>query len=745
MFGTSSKRVNYKEKAEGIWGEFVTPAGKVNFLMTKARLVSTDITLESRLTSLLCPVREVLDIKRMNFNQLLQRDLDDHRVATELLPYLIQPSRTGPAFFPPILAALLPFKGMEPVEEFPGEDYKPKELIPDFGEQTFEEWNYGSAYRFQRMIEPNGQPHPVKFGRLSWNEELAKLVVLDGQHRAMGLLAIERTLSGTWGHSKAGGKYRHFYEHRVEALMEEAEQQGGIDLSQVEYPVTLCWFPEYNGQGRNPHVAARKLFVDVNKNARQPSEARLVLLSDTKLLNIFTRSLLNRLREKNPPLPLHVVEYDNPDKESSRPVRWSVFTNITMLQSIVEKAVFGPPKYIQDLSLTFRGRVSEERMDKYMRDQLAIDQIFANQIEEDERTIERSTLGNENFPQYNKKAQLKLINRFMERWGDPILKILGHFLPYKRHIEAIQSLKDHWIADDSVASLARDAMFEGVGMYWTLRASDAHWRERRREGLVTDRDKPEIVKAWKVIEDKGNDFKTLRAQHLLGSTSKESVNQSESLYSVVNTYACQVGAIMTVATVNEYQDNLTAAEVADILVRSWNAALEGRPVTSRDRMLLLSKDEKWPLNMIPKMDSPHAVYFRYFFLQLLEAEEAKAIWVGRLDSELVERLTSECRWVYFNYLVKEKAKGYRRTEPTWSKSKRQEVAKADVSKELSTSLLRWFDISKETFQVWLDADEASSSEDDEDDDEQMAGGGEGREGNDEPEDELLEELDDLLS
>jgi len=106
--------VGFQHHAEGTWGEFVTTAGRVGYLLTKARLGTPGIDNERRLTSHLRPVREVLDPNQMDFNQLLQRDLDDHRVATDLVPYVLRPKPTGPAFFPPIVAVLLPFSGKTP-------------------------------------------------------------------------------------------------------------------------------------------------------------------------------------------------------------------------------------------------------------------------------------------------------------------------------------------------------------------------------------------------------------------------------------------------------------------------------------------------------------------------------------------------------------------------------------------------------------------------------------------------------
>ena len=109
----------YNCAVEGNVGRFTTSAGEVVFLQTRARLSSGDISNAARLTSLLTPAREALDVREMDFNQLLQRDLDDHRIAHELVPYILKPHETGPAFFPPILAALLPFENRRPKQELP--------------------------------------------------------------------------------------------------------------------------------------------------------------------------------------------------------------------------------------------------------------------------------------------------------------------------------------------------------------------------------------------------------------------------------------------------------------------------------------------------------------------------------------------------------------------------------------------------------------------------------------------------
>ena len=71
----------FQQSTFGTWGDFVVQSSRVSYLQTKARIGTAAKDQEKRLASLLRPVREVLPTSKMDFNQLLQRDLDDHRVA----------------------------------------------------------------------------------------------------------------------------------------------------------------------------------------------------------------------------------------------------------------------------------------------------------------------------------------------------------------------------------------------------------------------------------------------------------------------------------------------------------------------------------------------------------------------------------------------------------------------------------------------------------------------------------------
>ena len=79
---------HFEHVIEGIYGTFETPAGKVAYLQTKAKVGGDGSSTHSKLIKALVPAREALNIQEMDFNQLLQRDLDDHRIATKLIEYV---------------------------------------------------------------------------------------------------------------------------------------------------------------------------------------------------------------------------------------------------------------------------------------------------------------------------------------------------------------------------------------------------------------------------------------------------------------------------------------------------------------------------------------------------------------------------------------------------------------------------------------------------------------------------------
>jgi hypothetical protein len=528
----------------------------------------------------------------------------------------------------------------------------------------------------------------------------------------MALLAIDRTLNKTWGDS-SGAKYRYFYDHRVRALLGDARLD--LRLDEVEFPVTICWFPGAS----HPHEGARKLFVDLNKEARAPSEARLILLSDDELSNIFARGLLNTLRDEDSGhnfLPIYAVEYDNPDARTYQPVRWSVLTNLHLLRYAVLYTVFCPTKFADDMSTVFGGRLPWEEMNQQMRANLGVTSFMQPTVDDGDRVIERTAVADDLFPRSHLP---ELLDRFIRSWGRGVLHILSDLSPYKAHWTALRELGDDWARGDSIADLAYEALFAGVGMYWTLRDSHEYWRQQvqnaRTQGLH-EPSKPEIAGAWESLERKKAEFEKRRAHRYLGSETDANTLKSNATFGVFNTHACQLGAILTLTTLA--RDNGVGDADIPTLARSlcsaWDDALASSVNASRDRRLVFSKDVPKPLNQITKMDTPLAVHFRYYWLELLCLPEAFEHLDGVLDLDRLTQRRDQARINYLHYLIKEQAKALRRANPEWSSTKVEAAAERNALKNLTSALKYWFAMDAETAEEWHRATSVSQSSSPED-------------------------------
>ncbi|MGY5281442.1 hypothetical protein [Nocardia gipuzkoensis] len=700
MFGSGTK-LTFRDYVQGTWGSFDTPAGRVDYVMTKAKLGGDGDAPERQLTKSLAPVREIMDAGDLDFNQLLQRDLDDHRVAVNLIPYLLKPQSTGPAFFPPIVAVLLPFRNKRPTK-FP-ELGNPAAINHD--DAAWQEQRAGNAFQIHRLLGADGKPHGANVGKLWWNRSEASLVVLDGQHRAMALLSVERTLSNTW-QDTAGVKFRSFYEHQVRQLINTHETTE-VDLEKIEVPVTVCWFPQQTGEGSRPHEAARKLFVDVNKEARPPSESRIILLSDAELGNVLTRSILSALRGHNDGtrLPLYAVEYDNPDVNSSRPARWSVITNVNLLKMAVNRCVFGHPKYLTNLAQPIVGRESAEERDEFMRAQLDLQTLLPSQIDDAGYVFDRDSIGNHNFPIGQADA---IGRRFMDTWGSAILSLLSQVKPYAAHAISLTKLKENWHTADTFASLAHDALFGGVGVFWTLRSSHEHYVETRQSGDQR-MPKSDVIRAWEALKAKEEDFDQYRALEFLESTRPESVRNCKAVYGVYNTHACQLGLFMTLGSLWELRkDMVSATRIAELpafanaLVAAWNSFFAIDHKKARDRKLAFGKTITDPINQIVNMDTPQAVYFRYFWMQSLAIPE---VW-SHVSDWLPERpkfdaKLGQARRMYLDLCTKQQAKALATNRPGLPESDLRNQAEETAVKSLKKALHRWFSVPGDEFDRWL--------------------------------------------
>ncbi len=281
---------------------------------------------------------------QIDFDLLMQRDIDEERVRLEMEPYLNpNPEIFTPAeiqsrsvFFPPLLAAIVPTKGRAMAAYYTDESC---ELIVDSSTQkkhVIREWiglfkltyffsTNPHAYPLQltgedeQITKIRVQCEPVKLEiRLSKNNQYgAKLVIIDGQHRLFTLKQV-------------------------------CEKHPEL-LENIGVPVCILFAPnatvpknkEYTPY-RVPTVPEvfRHLFVDVNNTAKQVGGHFNILLSDENIGSIVCRKFCDHTLDNQGAEGLAVLEWNSKTKtDSVKITRAYSITSIGILDKALENSI----------------------------------------------------------------------------------------------------------------------------------------------------------------------------------------------------------------------------------------------------------------------------------------------------------------------------------------------------------------------------------------------------------------------
>jgi hypothetical protein len=218
------------------------------------------------------PMRERVKANQIsNLDSLLQRDLNDYRVANELIPYLTN-EKSPVAFFPAILAVLIPKGFIQQNEEA---DYPVAKKTETKSSLKLE---YGDLWDLETFTLGD---KPSSLGILTIDQEEVDIIVLDGQHRANAFRAVTGTFD------TASLIYSIFY-----------EGVQTIPNFNADLPVTIIWF-DNDKPKFDPKIVSRRLFVDVNNNAKKVSQSRTILLDEYEIPSLMTRFFYSYLADKN--------------------------------------------------------------------------------------------------------------------------------------------------------------------------------------------------------------------------------------------------------------------------------------------------------------------------------------------------------------------------------------------------------------------------------------------------------------
>ncbi|HHP2750650.1 TPA: hypothetical protein ACRX4O_001081 [Klebsiella quasipneumoniae] len=337
-FGIFNQEDIYSFKKTGSFGRFST----INSFPIEYFLTSMKASELHQLTF----AREIKPGDKIDFDQLLQRDLDLVRVETEIKPYLTNnDSKSRTIFFPPLLVAAIPVS-KNTMEEYYSQQQIDKISLGSregylrkwdglFKLTHLEDRNYTitpSLADKSNSINVAREPTQIEINLSNGIERGIKLIVIDGQHRLKAL--------------------------------QEVYAENGDSLSEMAVPVCILFSPDSTLEvaqsvEQSGHVIPkvpeifRQLFVDVNKNAEQVGGHFNILLSEGNMGSLICRSFCSFVLSKRGIEGLAQIEWNQKKKKLSTEINRSYY--LTSI-GVIEKALaetFGKNKFVNEYFIGF--------------------------------------------------------------------------------------------------------------------------------------------------------------------------------------------------------------------------------------------------------------------------------------------------------------------------------------------------------------------------------------------------------
>lgn len=514
---------------EGTVGSFRVGAGsggsrslEVKYLLTHVGL-NFATSSNDKLLSVLAPVREIFDFQSLDFDEIMQRDIDDARVSAELVPYLLdEQSKDMIKLFPPIVIVVMPIReGRTQPESF-----YPEVLVETLEPEGDREHpilstrsgSVGSeVFQFEQPID-DGRPLTSDLVRLKLNTHRTRLVIVDGQHRAMALLAIYRNLKDQWSDERRA-PFREYYSAWTKNYIER------FNLNEINLPVLLCTIPEldtaYIGDF-DMKKAARSIFLTLNKTARQVSDARNKLLDDNDLISFLMRRTLSHIKERDARSPhaLRIMNVELDQEGSRQKIQTPVaITGVPHIYYMTEHMMLdngGTVRGVKPRAGTFYNRT---RLDDLLARLDGRNLLGAGTAD----TIRRDL--------FTAAAAEKLATQFDSRYGTFVIGALERFAPFDRHNRAVIEMGEQLEREQD--RQLKPILLEGQGIGRVFEAHRTSLRQRLRNGYFRT-DVPEIEASSRRldatatrIEDTVTRLRQDRATRLFGDLSDKKLVRGE--------------------------------------------------------------------------------------------------------------------------------------------------------------------------------------------------------------------------
>ena len=271
---------------------------------------------------------------RLDFEMLMQRDIDEGRAETSLREYL-NPRGSTPAdmerysvFFPPLLIACVPCEDNTIRQRYPDETWEVLDdgrLVRRWGDMfQLEYYTTGWVQRHELRSPDSDLSASIdltnveaKFNLSAGTEHGVKLIAIDGQHRLHAL----KTLLG----------------HR-----------GGV-ISDLIVPTCILFSTSASDACKAFHARGsaielpsvpetfRKVFVDVNSKMERVGAHTNILLNDTNIGSLIVREFCSAVNERDG-FELSAVEWNvRSIKDSTQLTRVYSITSIGILEKALKE------------------------------------------------------------------------------------------------------------------------------------------------------------------------------------------------------------------------------------------------------------------------------------------------------------------------------------------------------------------------------------------------------------------------
>jgi DNA-sulfur modification-associated len=313
------KLVKFSKEFRGSFGKFKTDHSFPLYY------VSMSVPIDS--LDDLSTASELFGTDKIDFEELIQRDIDHSRVKKIANDYLSQ-GEGRVIFFPPLLACVLVLDDDgSPIKQY--SDVARKTLMEGTQESALQTtWDIDGFQLDLPLADADSSDRRFQWGdksrfiyefaaSLRINPKRAKLVVIDGQHRLEALRLLRKN----------------------------PDQQAII--SDLEVPVCVVWAPQATEAGSpNENITRdfRELFVRVNSEPRKVSGHFLTLLRDDSYSAMAVRRLADTWKALDQPgawSRLHLLEWNTREDErvDVRTRDFSV-TTVSIVSKVLEDYLF---------------------------------------------------------------------------------------------------------------------------------------------------------------------------------------------------------------------------------------------------------------------------------------------------------------------------------------------------------------------------------------------------------------------